>query len=116
MAEITIKVSDALAEKLESMRARLPEVLAQGLQELSPLPNHVYRYVIDFLVSNPSQEAIAQFHPTPEMQERAQALLEENRASQLTPRETAELDEYVRIDYLITMLKAHAFPSLHAIS
>jgi hypothetical protein len=50
------------------------------------------------------------------MQERAQVLLEKNRASQLTPRETAELDEYVRIDHLITMLKAHAFPSLHAIS
>ena len=116
MAEITIQVPDSLAAKLEPVRARLPEVLAQGLEELSPLPNHVYRYVLDFLVSNPSPDVIAQFGPTSEMQERVQVLLEKNRAGQLTPRETAELDEYVRIDHLITMLKARVLPFLPAVS
>ena len=114
MVEMTIQVPDALAEQLGLVRERLPEVLARGLQELSPLPNHVYRYVLDFLVNSPSPEAILQFGPTPEMQERVQVLLEKQRSGPLTPRETAELDEYVRIDHVITMLKARALPCLPA--
>ena len=112
MVEITIQVPDALAERLSSVQDRLPEVLALGLDELSPLPNQVYRYVLEFLISRPSPEALMRFGPTPEMQTRANKLLERDRAGQLTPAESTELDEYVRIDHLITLLKAEALPYL----
>lgn len=114
MVEIIIQVPEALAAKLEPVRARLPEVLEHGLDELSPLPNQTYHYILDFLVSRPSPEAVVSFGPTPEMQARASALLEKNRASRLTPLETEELDEYVRIDQLITLFKARALPFLDA--
>ena len=61
MAQITIEVPDSLAERLAPVRDRLPEVLAHGLEQLSPVPNEVYRYILDFLTSNPSPQAIIDF-------------------------------------------------------
>jgi hypothetical protein len=112
MVEITIEVPETLAGQVLAVRDRLPEVLAHGLDELSPVPNQVYRYVLEFLASGPSADAVARFGPTPEMQERVSELLEKNRAGELSAAETEELDEYVRIDHLITMLKARALPHL----
>jgi hypothetical protein len=109
MAEITIEVPESLAERLSAVRDRLPEVLARGLDESSPALVEVYRYVLEFLASDPSPETIVDFKPTPAMQERISELLEKNREGQLTAAESAELDEYVRIDTLLSSLKARAF-------
>jgi len=114
MVEITIQVPEALADRVEAARARLAEVLAYGLEELPPLPNQVYRYILEFLVSRPTPEALLAFGPTLEMQARADELLEKDRSGQLTPKEVAELDEYVRVDHLITLLKARALPYVSA--
>ena len=105
MAQITIEVPDSLAERLAPVRDRLPEVLAHGLDQLSPVPNEVYRYILQFLASNPSPEDIRAFRPAPQMQERISELLEKNRSNRLTPAESAELDEYERIEHVIRMLK-----------
>ena len=112
MVEITLEVPEALAERLSAVRDRLPEVLACGLDELSPLPNEVYRYILEFLAGNPSPEAVLNFRPTPQMQERISELLEKNRAGQLTPAEAAELEEYERIEHCIRMLKIQASRNL----
>ncbi len=116
MTQITIEVPESLAERLASVRARLPEVLERGLDQLSPVPNEVYRYVLEFLASNPSPEAIVNFRPTSEMQARISELLEKNREGQLTPAESAELDEYACINRFVSMLKARAFKELKATS
>ena len=108
MIEITIEVPESLAEQLASVRDRLPEVLARGLGQLSLVPNEVYRYILEFLASNPSPVAILHFKPTPQMQERISELLEKNRTDQLTRAEAAELDEYERIEHCIRMLKIQA--------
>jgi hypothetical protein len=115
MAQITIEVPEALAEQLSSVRARLPEVLAHGLNQLSPVPNEVYRHILEFLASNPSPEAIVNFRPTSKMQARISELLEKNREGQLTPAESTELDEYVHINNLISLLKARTFKLLKAV-
>lgn len=112
MVEITIEVPEALAERLSSLRDRLPEVLARGLDEPSPLPNEVYRYILEFLANNPSPEAVLNFSLTSAMQQRASELLEKNRTGQLTPGESNELDEYVRIDHIVSMLKARALKNV----
>jgi hypothetical protein len=109
MAQITIEVPESLAEQISAVRARLPEVLAHGLGQLSPVPNEVYRYILEFLASNPSPEAIRNFRPTPQIQERISELLDKNRTSQLTPAESAELDEYERIEHVMRMLKIRTF-------
>jgi hypothetical protein len=108
MAQITIEVSDSLAKRLVSVQDRLPEMLARWLDEPPPPSNEVYRHVLEFLATNPSPQEILDFRITPAMQERASDLLEKNRSDQLTPAESAELDEYVYINDLVSLLKARA--------
>jgi hypothetical protein len=112
MIELTIQVPDKLAEELTSVEERLPEILAYGLGQLSPLPNQVYRDVLNFLISQPSPETVVKFAPTPEIQAHVSELLEKNREGTLTTAEERELDEYLHINHLVTMLKARAMPFL----
>ena len=116
MVQVTIDVPEALAERLAIVRDRLPEVLAHGLEALSPLPNEVYRALLDFLTRNPSPEAVLNFHPPPQMQERISALPAKNRAGQLTPAEMVELDEYERINRFVRKFKIQALQALKASS
>jgi len=111
MITITIEVPDGLAEALTRIGDRLPELLALSLQQPA-LPAHIYRYILDFLASQPTAEQLAAFGPTPEMTARLQTLLARQTAGDLTPAETAELDEYERIEHLIIMLKAGMLPYL----
>lgn len=112
MLEMTIQVPEPLAAELMAQSGRLPEVLAYGLQQLPPLPNETYQYILAFLVSQPSPAEVMHFGPTAAMQERVGELLAKNRIGTLTIGESAELDEYIRINHLITMLKARALPYL----
>jgi hypothetical protein len=114
MPQITIEVSDELAQDLAPIRDRLPEVLARALHEQHPILNETYRYILKFLTSNPSPQAIIDFKPTPAIQERISELLERNREGQLTPAESAELDEYAHINSSLSLLKARAFKKLKA--
>jgi hypothetical protein len=112
MVNMTIQVPEELAEQITAVQDRLPELLKYGLQELPPLPNETYRYVLKFLVKQPSPKEVMDFEPTAEMQERASMLLQKNREGTLTPVEQKELDEYVQINHLVTMLKARVLPYL----
>jgi hypothetical protein len=116
VAQITLEVPEALAEQLSAVGERLPEVLARGLVEHSPLLNEIYRHVLEFLASNPSPAAVLNFKLTPQMQERISDLLAKNRAGELMPVEAAELDEYAYINRLVSGLKARAMKDLNAAS
>jgi hypothetical protein len=105
MSTITIELPDELSDLVAEAGERLPELLAQSLRQ-PPLPVHVYRYVLDFLASNPSAEQIASFAPTPEMAERLRMLLARETANNITPTEKAELEEYERLEHLMVMIKA----------
>ena len=109
MAKITLEIPDELSEQLTQLGERLPELLALSLQQ-PPLPARIYRYILDFLASNPTPEQILAFRPTEEMQERLQTLLTRNSSGELTPTEKNELDEYERIEHIIVMLKAGSLP------
>ncbi len=111
MPKITLEVPEELAEQLATVGDRLPELLRLSLQQPA-LPAHIYRYILNFIASNPTPEQIAAFRPTPEMIERLQTLLSRSKADSLTPTEQAELDEYERIEHLVIMLKAGSLPYL----
>ncbi|MCY7391291.1 MAG: hypothetical protein LH647_07265 [Leptolyngbyaceae cyanobacterium CAN_BIN12] len=111
MATITIEVPDELSEQLAQLGDRLPDLLRQCLQQ-PMLPANVYRYILDFLTSQPTPEQITAFRPTAEMQERLRSLMTKSKSEDLTPDERRELDEYERIEHLIIMLKLGNLPQL----
>ncbi len=105
MPRIILEVPEELSDQLAQIGDRLPELLRLSLQQPA-LPAHIYRYILNFLTSNPTPQQIADFSPTPEMQERLRTLLERSKAGELTSLERLELDEYERIEHLVILLKA----------
>ena len=122
MAELTIQVSDELAQRLEPLQNRLPELLWQ-LLDFANLPTNisktvqteptdiplVYQEVLDFLIKRPTPEEIIAFKVSPQAQSRLEELLERNRSATLNSMELAELDVYEQLEHMMILLKARAF-------
>jgi hypothetical protein len=70
--------------------------------------NTIFDEVTDFLGTAPSAESIMAFQPSAELAARAHELLSRNRTGSLTPNEQAELDEFIRIEHFMVMLKLKA--------
>lgn len=127
MAELTIQVSDELAQRLASLHDRLPELLAQVVEQdssdnlstaevssdRSTIDSFVYTEVLDFLVARPTAEQIVQFKASTQAQTRLRRLLDKNREALLTDEESAELDTYEQLDHLMMLLKAHAHAQIN---
>jgi len=86
MSTITIEAPDELSDLLAQAGDRLPELLALSLRQPA-LSAHVYRYILDFLASQPTAQQIVAFGPTPEMAERSSTLLARQAAGNITPAE-----------------------------
>jgi hypothetical protein len=111
MATLTIEIPDELMAQLAPVHDQLPELLSRCLSP-SALSAQVYRYILDFLTSQPTPAQIAAFRPTPAMQERLQYLLDRSQSSNLTITESQELEEYEQIEHLIVLLKSGNLPYL----
>ena len=107
MAMLTIEIPDDLMAQLSPVKDQLPDLLRRCLHPLA-LPAQVYRYVLDFLASQPTPEQIAAFRPTAEMQARLKHLIEKEQTEGLNQEEQMELSEYEQIEHLIVMFKASA--------
>ena len=70
--------------------------------------------VYDFLLSVPSPEDVIAFRPSEETQARVRYLLDANRNSTLSSEESAELDEFSRVEHFVRMLKIRAEKKLSA--
>lgn len=70
--------------------------------------DEISNYVWEFLKKNPTPSEILQLAPTPEMQARATQLLQKNKEGNLATDESNELDQYVRLNHLVTLLKTDA--------
>jgi hypothetical protein len=64
--------------------------------------------ITDFLITSPSPEQIIAFQPSEGLNERLHELLEKNREETLSPEEHIELNRFLEIGHLLTMLKAKA--------
>ena len=111
MRTIALDVPDDLADQLNQIHDRLPELLALSLRQPA-VPADIYRAILTFLVSAPTPTQIAAFRPTPEMQDRLNTLLSRATAGTLSAAEQAELEELERIEHLVIMLKAGALSVL----
>jgi hypothetical protein len=121
MAELTIQILDELAERLEPLRHRLPELLSQLLNSTDSSPASLieataslpempraYLEVLDFLTTQPSPQDILAFKVSPQTQERLSVLLHKNKENTLTEAEANELDAYEQLEHLMILLKARA--------
>lgn len=125
MAELTIQVPDELAQRLEPLKSRLPELLKQLLETTNQsvaaqhdvkanptdIPS-VYIEVLDFLIKRPTPQEIATFKASPQAQARLVQLLDKNREATLTATEAAELDVYEQLEHMMILLKARAYAEL----
>ncbi|MEH2207480.1 MAG: hypothetical protein V7K53_25995 [Nostoc sp.] len=126
MAEFTIQISDELAQRLEPLQNRLPELLWRLLDvvnlptNIQPTVNPettnipaVYQEVIDFLIiKGPKPEEIINFKVSFQSQTRLQELLEKNRSATLDQMELAELDVYEQLEQMMILLKARAYSAI----
>ena len=62
----------------------------------------------DFLVSRPTEVEIIAFQSSDEVNARLHYLLDENKQDALSAEEQSELDTFLKLGHLITMLKAKA--------
>ncbi|MEZ4670009.1 MAG: hypothetical protein R3E39_19060 [Anaerolineae bacterium] len=76
--------------------------------------NTLFDEILDFLASTATPEQIIAFQPSDALQARLRDLLDRNRNGQLQPGESAELDEFSRMNHLMSMLKIRARKKLAA--
>lgn len=69
---------------------------------------NLFDEVTDFLARAPGPEAIVEYRPSQALVTRMQELLERNRTAGLTPAEQTEMDEFLRMEHFMTMLKLKA--------
>lgn len=71
-----------------------------------------YEQVLEFLASGPSSQEIVAYRPPQAAQARFSRLLEANRERRLSPVEEEELDHYIGMDRMLSLLKAKALSHL----
>ena len=71
-------------------------------------PVSLFDEIVEFLTSEPTLAQLAEYMAPDHLNERLHYLLDRNSHDQLTTEERAELDEFLRINHLLTMLKARA--------
>lgn len=71
-----------------------------------PPATTLFDEITDFLAGAPSMEAILAYQPSAELTQRLHHLLDKNTEAVITSDERAELDEFLRLNDLLSMLKA----------
>ena len=67
-----------------------------------------YDEVIDFLAAGVTPSALIAFRPSAATKARVAELIRREKNEGLTPEETAELDDYMRLEHLMRLAKARA--------
>ncbi len=70
--------------------------------------NTLFDEILDFLASTPTPQQIIAFRPSEMLDQRLHFLLDQNSHDRITAEERNELDEFLRMDHFMTMLKIRA--------
>lgn len=71
-----------------------------------------YEAILDFLARGPSVEELVNFRAPKDVEERFEELLQLNRDGGLSPVDEDELDHYIQIERMMSLIKAKAFRHL----
>src|SRR5215510_10991645 len=106
MVQMTVQVSEELAERLRPLGAWLPTVLELSLVGFKTVAAATATEVIEVLSRYPTPQEILACHVSERAQARLQRLLALNAAGMIGEDEQLELDELQRIEHILIMLKA----------
>lgn len=74
-----------------------------------PAPSYpLFDEVWDFLLEHPGPASVIAYQPSEALNDRLGYLLDQNRLERISPDERAELDEFLRINHVMNMLKIRA--------
>lgn len=71
-------------------------------------PNPLFDEILDLLASGPTTQQIIAFRPSELLDQRLHYLLDQNSHDRLTAEERMELDEFLRVNQFMNMLKIRA--------
>jgi hypothetical protein len=108
MVEITMRVPDSLAQRLQPMYIWLPAVLELSLIGFKTPAVQTASEIIDFLAGGPLPSEVLTYNVSDRAQERLRRLLAINAAGLASAEEQAELDEIEQIEHIMILLKAQA--------
>jgi hypothetical protein len=75
---------------------------------MSTTTTPAYFEMIDFIAAGTTPEAVIQFHPSREAQDRVSQLIERKKEGTLSAGEEAELSHFMELEHIIRMAKARA--------
>ncbi len=105
MVQVTMQLSDELAERVQPMRDWLPTVLELSLVKFKTPATAPASEILQFLSTAPAPQAVLNYHVSERAQMRLQRLLALNDAGLSGEEEQRELDELQHIEHIIILLK-----------
>jgi len=109
--EITLTVSEELANRLRPVEDQLPRILELGIREWhaqGEAGGAGLADVLETLASLPTPQEILALRPSPTLQTRIDELLEKNQNEGLSPEEQREWQQYLYVEHLVRLAKARA--------
>lgn len=113
MTTMMVELTDEVATRVAPMRQWLSPILELSLMGFQTSAVATASEIIEFLASNPSPQAVINYHVSSRGQERLQRLLALNAAGLLSADEERELDELTKIERSYSILKAQVAAKLY---
>jgi hypothetical protein len=108
MPSVTLDLSEQLQARVKPFSRWLPELLEVSLLNFKTPTHQAVSAFIEFLTSNPSEQAIGAYKSPEVFQGRVEVLLEKNRLGTLSEDETKELDDYMKLEHVVRVIKIKA--------
>jgi hypothetical protein len=108
MVQMTVQVSEKLADRLRPIASWLPTVLELSFIGFKTIAAATASEVVRFLEGGPTATEILDYHASEESQQRLRRLLTLSAAGLLGEAERQEIDEREEIEHIVVMLKAQA--------
>jgi hypothetical protein len=108
MPSLTLDLPEQLQAKVQPFSRWLSVILEISLLNLKSPAYQAASAFIEFLTFNPAEQVVGAYRSPEVFQQRVEMLLEKNRLGTLTESETNELDEYLKLEHIIRMIKMKA--------
>ena len=102
----TVTLPDDLAKRVQAFGRWLPAILEISLLGLKTPARDAADTLIAFFKTNPSAQEVWAYHLPEAQQKRIERLLEGERENALSEREQLELDEFMRLEQTVRLIKA----------